>query len=206
MESPFLRAVPRKALVRLAAALLPLAGACSTVPYYRYSPSPQDHDLRLADEQDPLARVQVASMGFESVDDEWQMRFRVRLENPIDEAIRLATESLELFDGALNQFGPVLLESRVEGAFTVQPGEARVFDLAFPVPRVEDSLELESLSLRFGVDARGVVYSMSASFERVATSYGAYGGPYPYYGRYYGPYWGPGRFFGGYRYGFWGCY
>jgi hypothetical protein len=171
-------------------AALPLAAGCASYRAWTFGPSPQDHTIAVGSPDAVVVRIQVAARGFADVPGSGdppavELRFGLRVANASTTTIELASESLELVDGDLRSFGaPRVAPEEGGNDLTIDPGKARRFDLAFPLPegRAPQRLDLSGLSLRFGVIHEGRVRQASARFERVY--------PGRAYDPWYDPWWG----------------
>lgn len=165
---------------------------CAGLSSYRFGPSPQTQDLFLEGEETAFARAQISSLGIaEGANGALEMHFRVRLHNPGEEAFRVLPDAFDLVDGALHEFGPPRVAPRPPATdLEVGPGASTIFDVMFPFPdgMGPRDLQLDGLSLKWGIETSERDYTASTYFARLMRVY-AYDPWYPYL------YWGP---YGGY--------
>lgn len=151
-------------LTRLALHLAMLVSAsCATLPDLRLAPAVQDTELR-GEAGDTQAHLVLAWRGVHERDDEVELRFRVRVENPGTTLFTLVPADFVLLDGALAEFGAARIETL---PVAVAPGDSATFDLAFPArgSRGLETFELTALTLR--TRFQGGRWSWSTTFQRV---------------------------------------
>jgi len=157
---------------------LALAAGCTTYSEVQFAPKVQDVELR--DEGTLEARVVVAWQGVHRREIEgrerWDLRFRVRIENPMATPFVLTGSEFVLLDGALAQLGTAEEESLPP---LVEAGQASTFDLVFLLPEGRDpgSYDLSALNLRGSLQSGR--WAWSTNFQRLDYD-GYYGYPYPY--------------------------
>jgi hypothetical protein len=140
--------------------------ACASYSNVRFAPAIQDAELR-GEADEVQARIVVAWSGIVERDDAFEVRFRVRIENPGHVVLTLVPAEFELLDGTLTAVGIARAENMPA---VVAAGRSATFDIAFPVPSaiVLESLDLSLLTLRTRIQDR---WSWNPVFERVERPY-----------------------------------
>jgi len=163
---------------------------------YAYSPRPVHVAVRAPEESGSIARAVLSVVGLRRPDEDAglpaEMHLRIRIESTSAGEIVFDPSRAMLLSADLEEFGPVRVVPEL-GA--IAPGDVVQADLYFPLPagRRHDKLDLNGLSLRFGLRQGSATVVVDASFERRWRNYGYYHGPYygPHWAPYWGPYWGP---------------
>ncbi len=167
----------RTPCLRAAAAMLLgiTCAACASYSDVRFAPAIQDTELR-GEADDVQARIVVAWRGIGKVDGLYELRFRVRLENPGPTAFTLVPADFELLDAGLSSFGFAATEDL---STAVEPGGSATFDLAFPAAGAETLAGFDLTALTLRTRFQGGRWSWSTTYQRALPPDG-----------YYGPQWG----------------
>lgn len=155
-----------------------LGGACRTVPELRLAPAVQDTELR-GESSGVEARLVVTWKGLREVGQAFELRFRLRVENPGDTPFTFVPARFELLDGSLASIGNAVPEDL---PVVVEAGGSALIDLRFAVPgrAALERFDLSALTLQ--TDLQAGRWSWNTTFQRVEG--------YPYYpDPWLGPYW-----------------
>lgn len=151
----------------LAAGLL--AGCSAYDTRYQFEPRPLE-SAAAAPQGEVLARALVTVVGLRRADEDAglpaAMELRLQVENPGAAPLLLQAGEARLFAADLRPFPPPRAEP--SGEIEIAPGGEAAVTLWFPLPEgtTPGDLDLEGLSLRWGVRRGAVVAAASASFTR----------------------------------------
>lgn len=169
-----------------ALALAWLGAACRSVPDLRLAPAVQDTELR-GESSGLEARLVTAWKGVYAVGEAFELRIRLRVENPGDTPFTLVPARFELLDGSLASIGRA---APADLPVAVEAGASALVELSFGVSSraALAALDLSALTLQVALQAGR--WRWSPTFRRVESVYvHADPWPWPYWHFYTGVYW-----------------